>query len=124
MGIIWSNDDVDSGDMGGSDIPGQTTEANYITNDLTGEGVVHGARDLIDLFPVYLDIKQLLTVLPPSDSIKYKLKQADSAVNFVYTNLTRDHAFDYQRPPNNASPLTTGFGVALDQAPQSANKFI
>jgi len=87
---FWINDDDDSGDMGGDDIPGKTTGANY------ADGVVNGTRDLVDFFPVFLDLKQLLTVLPPSASVKYKLKQADSALNFVYTNLTRDHALDYQ----------------------------
>jgi hypothetical protein len=44
--------------------------------------------------------------------VKYKLKHADSALNFVYTNLTRDHALDYQtRHP------TTGFSDTLDKAP-------
>ena len=117
---FWLNDDNDDGAIGGADIPGGY---DYLTNDITGEGVVRGTRDLIDLFPVYLDIKQLLTVLPPSASVKYKLKQADSAVNFVYTNLTRDHAFDYQRPQAGAAPLETGFGVNLVQAPQEASKF-
>ncbi len=133
LGIIWLNDDIDSGDMGGNDIPGQAVQVvngfnigpDYTTNvDPSGRqlGVVNGARDLVDLFPVALDIKQLLAVLPPSVSVKYKLKQADGALNFVYTNLTRDHAFDYQRLPQGASPLTSGFGPTLTQAPASASK--
>lgn len=107
---IWVNDDNDSGDMGGDDIPGKTTDANYL------DGVVNGTRDLVDFFPVYLDLKQLLTVIPPtSPGVKYKLKQADGAVNFVYTSLTRQRAQDYQT----GFPVT-GFSDALDKAPNVA----
>ncbi|MCX6936686.1 MAG: hypothetical protein NTU80_02125, partial [Verrucomicrobia bacterium] len=83
------------------DNPGTTPQADYINT------VVDGADDLKDFFPVFLDIKQLLTVLPPSDSVKYKLKQADGALNFVYTSLTRATAFDYKT----AGPSSTGYGA-------------
>ena len=110
LGIIWSNDD-DSGDMGGDDItkPNSTDAAD---TGLSNNGTVDGTRDLIDFFPVYLDIKQLLTVLPPSTSIKYKLKQASGALNFVYTNLARDRAFAYHK-----ELLTTGFSDQFDKKP-------
>ncbi len=112
---FWINDDDDSGDMGGDDIPGKTAGANY------ADGVVNGTRDLVDFFPVFLDLKQLLTVLPPSASVKYKLKQADSALNFVYTKLardtttTRDGALAYQK-----KILITGFGPNFTQAAGAA----
>ncbi len=109
---FWLNDDDDSGDLGGSDIPGQSGNnfSTGIIGPVYGDAGVDGARDLIDWFPVALDIKQLVTALPPSDSVKYKLKQADGALNFVYTNLTREHALDYQR-----QVLDTGFGPSFDQ---------
>jgi hypothetical protein len=119
---FWSNDDNDSGDMGGDDItkPNSTDAAD---TGLSNNGTVDGTRDLVDFFPVYLDIKQLLTVLPPSTSIKYKLKQADGVLNFVYTNLTneylpvekRSNAFDYQY-----KILGTGFGPDFTQAAGAA----
>jgi hypothetical protein len=108
--FIWSNDDDDQGPAEGNDIPGQASgTADYSNN------VVDSVRDLVDSFPVYLDIKQLLMVLPPSASIKYKLKQADGALNFVYTNQTRTQALDYQK-----KILTTGFGPAFTQAAGAA----
>jgi hypothetical protein len=109
--FIWSNDDDDSGDMGGDDItkPNSTDAAD---TGLSNNGTVDGTRDLLDFFPLYLDIKQLLTVLPPSTSIKYKLKQANGALNFVYTNLTRDRAFAY-----NKEILTAGFSDQFDKKP-------
>jgi hypothetical protein len=107
---FWANDDDDSGDTGGTDIPdGFGSRANY------RDQVVNGTRDLVDFFPVHLDIKQLLTVLPPDGSIKYKLKQADSALNFVYSNLMRERALAYQKE----LPLT-GFGDQFAQKPGEA----
>jgi hypothetical protein len=106
---FWLNDDDDSGDAGGTaDYSDPSSPAaNY------KDQVVNGTRDLIDFFPVFLDLKQLLTVLPPTTpGVTYKLKQAESALNFVYTNLTRDHALDYQ-----TQLPTTGFSDTLDKAP-------
>jgi hypothetical protein len=93
---FWVNDDDDS--------PGATPQADYVNN------VVDGVDDLADFFPVFLDIQQLLTVLPPDASTKYKLKQADGALNLVYTNLTRATAFLYQ-----GGTLMTGFGPSFIQ---------
>lgn len=70
----------------------------------------------MDFFPVYMDIKQLLTVLPPSASIKYKLKQADDALNFVYTDLKRSEAFDYLH----ANKERAVYGVNGDTQPSVA----
>ena len=113
---FWINDDDDSGEMGGSDIPdGSKPQANY------RDQAVNGTRDLIDFFPVFLDIKQLLRALPPGGSVHYKLKQGDGALNFTYTSLarestpTRDGALAYQ-----TRILTTGFGDRFDQPPGTA----
>lgn len=99
---FWSNDDDDN--------PGATFQADNSNN------VVDGPNDLADFFPVFLDIKQLLTVLPPSATVKYKLKQADGKLNFVYTSLTRATAFDYQK----AATATTGYGPNQNAAAHEA----
>jgi pimeloyl-ACP methyl ester carboxylesterase len=106
---FWINDDDDSGDTGGDDIPDQgdvpsldrqlPAGADYHTavgGDYDGVGFVDGTRDLIDFFPVYLDITNLLTLLPPSDTVKYKLKQQNEAVNVLFTPLSVAQATDYQ----------------------------
>jgi hypothetical protein len=86
---FWSNDDDDDGgDINGDDTPGSSTPDGR-------QGKVQGTRDLVDFFPVFLDIKQLLTVLPPSASIRYKLKNADDGLRLVYTDLSRADAFKY-----------------------------
>jgi hypothetical protein len=103
---FWINDDDDQGPADGDDIPGRAL--NRADNN---NAVVDSVRDLVDFFPVFLDVKQFLTVLPPSDSIRYRLKQADGALNFVYTNKNKAEAFDYQK-----QILATGFGPDFTQA--------
>ena len=86
---FWINDDDDSGgDINGDDTPGSSTPDGHQVK-------VQGTRDLVDFFPVFLDLKQLLTVLPPSTSVRYKLKNADDGLRFVYTDLSRADAFKY-----------------------------
>jgi hypothetical protein len=75
---------------------------------------VDGPDDLKDFFPVFLDIKQLLTVLPPEAGYRYKLKQADGALNFVYTLLTRATAFNY------LTDNATTYGPVAEQSASNA----
>jgi hypothetical protein len=95
----WVNDDDDSGDTGGTDVSRNGAGANFETTfahpDSTNTGVVDGTRDLIDFFPIYLNIKSLLDVLPPTDGFTYNLKQESGNANFVYTDLRASAAFDY-----------------------------
>lgn len=78
------------------------------------DGQVNGPDDLPAFRPVYLDIQQLVLTLDPGNGFSYKLKQADSALNFVYTNLTPTTAFAYRDAP------ASGFGPGLDQPAASA----
>jgi hypothetical protein len=75
---IWINDDNDSGDAGGDDIPGAQSP-NY------ADDVVNGVRDLVDFFPISLELKQLLEVLP-SDTYTYELRSSDGSLNAVLLN--------------------------------------
>ncbi|MFT3784084.1 MAG: chitobiase/beta-hexosaminidase C-terminal domain-containing protein [Nibricoccus sp.] len=97
---FWTNEGMDSGGSGPD----------------CADNSVNGVNDLKDFFPVYLDLKQILSVMPPSNTVKYKLKQADGAVNIVYTNLTRSSAFSYR-----TGMLMTGFGPMLNQAASIAS---
>ena len=89
----WINDDADSGDVGDSDSdrPGAETyvfglfglSPNY-DNDH-----VDGKCDLIDFMPVKLNVGCLKALDIADDSgIKFFLKQADGAVNVIWTSLT------------------------------------
>lgn len=110
---FWLNDDNDSGEeKSGSldDLP----VANGTGSRNCDDNQVNGVRDLVDFFPVCLDVKQLLTVLPPgTNGISYYLKQEDSALGIVFTSYTRAQAFDYLR--GTPSSLDTGFGPTLTQ---------
>lgn len=105
---FWVNDDDDAGDVKGTDTP-SLGSAN------SADDVVNGTRDLIDFFPVYLDLRGLLTASLPGGPFKFKLKQVDGGLNFVYTNLTRERALAYHR-----ELLKAGFGDQFGQDPGSA----
>lgn len=90
----WLNDDNDSGDLGGDDFPGSGRNGN--------DSCVNGVRDLVDFFPLYLDLKQLLTVLTAEDC-EYRVVHEGASLQFVYTDLAigdvRRHHHD-QGPAN------------------------
>ena len=110
---FWVNDDTDSQDYGGNGIPGQgingdalrpTFGTDYRSFELYA---VHGTRDLVDFFPVYLNIGSLVQALPPNNTVRYVLKQADSAVNFTYTDLTPTNYMNFLRDNQEAEKLAT-----------------
>lgn len=76
---------------------------------------INGVEDLQNFHPVFLDLRQLITSLPPEAGFIYKLKQADNALNFVYTNLTPKTAFAYR-----SGNLNSGFGPNLNWAATEA----
>ncbi len=84
--FFWVNDDRDSGDFGdgGSAIPNQTQNPNH------SDAVVNGRDDLVDFFPVWLDMARILNVIPADAGFTYKLRF--SKLNAVWTSLTRDEA--------------------------------
>jgi Regulator of chromosome condensation (RCC1) repeat len=87
----WINDDNssagDSGDVD-EDAPGSDHPDGR-------EVSVQGLRDLIDYFPLFLDLKILLQVLPAGADVEYRLKQQEGSANFVYTDLKPEHSRDY-----------------------------
>jgi hypothetical protein len=101
---FWVNDDHETSDAGGEDWPGSSTP-DY--NDTHPNGV----RDLVDFFPVYLDVAQAVTVLP-KESYSYIVKQADGALNGVPTTLKADSANEDYKP----EAYQTRSGVAQSMA--------
>lgn len=89
---FWINDDDDSGDIadGDSDLPGHwdwgISPADYSNSR------VDGRCDLLDFFPVWLDLHGALNVLPPSSTVQYKLRHSTGALKAVYTDLTNAEA--------------------------------
>ncbi|MDP3072043.1 MAG: putative Ig domain-containing protein [Opitutaceae bacterium] len=100
---MWINDDTDSGDFGAGDVPSPSAP-NF------SDSVVNGIRDLVDFFPVVLNLRDHVLAMPPGPDVKYKLKHAGGALNFVYSNLTSANADSYHR-----QVLPTGFGSNFNQ---------
>ncbi|MEZ5415263.1 MAG: LamG-like jellyroll fold domain-containing protein, partial [Opitutaceae bacterium] len=107
---FWINDDDDISAAAGNDIPDQDAAHADFAN-----GAVDSVRDLVDFFPVYLDIKDLIAVLPAPEELTYRLKHGEGALNFVYTNLTPAEVSRVQR-----ELLASGFGPGFDQPAGSA----
>ena len=107
----WINDDDDELDTGGKDIPGALNSNFETTPILSGMevGTINGIRDLVDFFPLYLDIRRLLELFPADgpSACTFNLKQENGSSNFVYTDLRPVSASAYRRQ------LT---GTALDNA--------
>lgn len=114
---FWINDDDDSGDIssGDSDLPGHSAgrfgSANYANNR------VNGRSDLLDFFPLWLDLRQTLDLLPPSNATQYKLRQDDAALKAVYTDLTRERAGSYLTTEGNT------YGPSFKQNAYQADTF-
>ncbi len=87
---FWLNDDKDDGDVadGNSDVPGKS-------NGNAGDDKVNGRCDLLDFFPVWLNIGKAMKLLPDNYNCAYVLRQANGAVNFFHSKLPRDEAGDY-----------------------------
>ncbi|MGD9873004.1 MAG: hypothetical protein AB7T27_01920 [Kiritimatiellia bacterium] len=113
---FWKNDDDDFGDISedDSDVPGQGgwfDDANY------EDGKVNGRSDLLDFFPVWLDLHDTLNLLPPSGTVQYKLKQANGAVRAVYTDLTKGSAGNFLTTDGNT------YGPSFNQNSFEADTF-
>jgi hypothetical protein len=107
----WINDDNDekSAERSSSihDIPKQGS-GDRDCNDL----YVDGMRDLLDFFPLHLDLASVLAVLP-SSQFKYVVKHAESAFNFYEFPLTVLDGSDPGRSPNcHVKQVGVGRGLA------------
>ncbi len=106
---FWINDDDDGGETDGSDIPEDKMLTSFSLD--YEDGKVDGIRDLIDFFPVYLDIKSLLYAFDPA-KYAYKLISEDESINFVITDLEALHADYYLRGDDNNLEIPVKLGNA------------
>jgi hypothetical protein len=112
---FWVNDDSDDSALGHllgtSDLPGARSglfEFDGRDPDWA-DNKVNGVADLVDWFPVYLNISNMLALLPPSQ-YEYRLVHSEGALNFLYTDLRPGEAGSYLTNARNS-----GFGPGFDQ---------
>ncbi len=80
---FWINDDDDDGPLARSsmdDLPGSPTP------DWESPGM-DGLRDAVDFFPVMLNLQDILQAIRNFTGFEFRIRQEDSALNLVYTNL-------------------------------------
>ncbi len=114
---FWVNDDSDALSVDGDIARGGT-------DDIPGEGLdwdsghVNGRRDMIDYAPILADVSGVVAGLPQSvgSGLTFRLRQADGAVNAVWTSLGRQSANAFQ------TSTAGGFGVSLGLEARSADK--
>lgn len=87
---FWINDDKDVDDVasGDSDVPGKS-DGN------ASDDTVNGRCDLLDFFPVWVDLEKVVDLFPSGYHCAYVLRQADGAVNFFQSDLVRGDAGNY-----------------------------
>ncbi len=120
---FWLNDDNDHDDVKFTDYDDvSVSPIPFSSVRNSDDNYVNGIRDLVDFFPVFLDVKAMLAAFPPSSGFKYNLKQANAAVNFVFTGLTRANAQQYQYQ-NAGNIFSTDFvaPVGLDSPAESSS---
>ena len=88
---MWVNDDADKSDSETNpvDIPKQS-------NADCKDGVVNGRRDLVDFFPMWLNLSSFAPWLS-SGRVVVRLSHPDSALNIVWTKLGNQEAGRFHR---------------------------
>ncbi len=85
---FWINDDDDEGETEGDDIPLPLSYAGTSNSPRDCDNKrVDGVRDLVNFFPVILDVKMLVELFPPS-VYKYSLKSVPGNLKVVFPDLT------------------------------------
>ena len=127
---FWVNDGSDNGDFGGSAIPGQGAQGNASLR-INGQWVIHGRRDLVNFFPVYLNIGTLFqsnafgsNISVTDTNWQFVLSQGDGVLRFAYTDLTPTNYMNFLRDTNESgsladAPLTTITNVVDGGVPLS-----
>jgi hypothetical protein len=112
---FWINDDDD---MDSDPLTGLTTDPVVGGNpdDLPGQDednsdeIINGIRDMVDFFPLYLDIHKMLQFWKPVDGFEYRLSNADDAIGLfipIYQGsfLPLDNVAAYLEDPEAAQSL-------------------
>jgi hypothetical protein len=108
---FWVDDSTDSGDTGGDGVPGQGAQGNGMVQ-MNHQWVINGRRDLVNLFPVYVNIGSLFQSNALSSGIsvtdtnwQFVLSQADGVLRFADTGLTPTNYMNFLRDTNESGNL-------------------
>ena len=87
---FWINDDTDNGDIasGNSDLPGNC-DGN------ASDGEVNGRCDLLDFFPVWMNLGNLIKLIPSEYKCIYFLRNSNGTLNYFQSELSRQKAGEY-----------------------------
>ncbi|MGH7941109.1 MAG: hypothetical protein ACREFR_08580 [Limisphaerales bacterium] len=132
---FWVNDDQDEGDDGGNG--GISTPGDPQADGIRPSGIddndqpfytIHGTRDLVDFFPVYVNIASLFQSNALSGGISYSdtnwqfvLSQGDGALRFAYTDLTPTNYMNYLRDMPTATNLADASAFDIGNNPGSVH---
>ncbi len=115
---FWVNDNSDSGDFGGDGIPDKGVRADGVMQVQVPVGgpyygtmmnawQIHGRRDLVDFFPVHINIGSIFQsnvlsagVSSSDTSWQFVLSQADGILRFTTTGLTPTNYMDFLHNTN------------------------
>ncbi len=105
---FWINDDNDdpASEVSGDDVPDGATIRDC------DNAIVDGMRDLIDFFPVKIGLDEILS---DTSKFSYHLRNADSAVGFVYAymDMNPGSIFDYLFDLDAANELASAFSFTV-----------
>jgi hypothetical protein len=119
---FWANDNTDEGDLGGNGIPSQGSSGDgvWIVN---GGWQVHGRRDLVDFFPVCINIGSLFQsnvlsagISATDTNYQFVLSQADSALRFAYTDLMPTNYMNFLQDTNESGELANANLITITAA--------
>ncbi len=92
---FWINNDRDKNEFSGDDWS-TTLSSEADCND----NKINSLRDLIDFFPLSLNVAEAIKAYPPDGQTRYILSQKDSAINIVFTGLSSKNAGSFHQKVN------------------------
>ena len=111
---FWINDDSDAGDVAPDGTDWHRSLGSGKGN--ASDNKLNGRSDLVDFFPILVDVGDAVRHFPCADEgVAYRLKQADGAVNIVYTSLMAAEAGNFLTKDE-----STGYGANLDKPAHEA----
>lgn len=110
--VFWINDDDDdkNSETSGYDVAANGAILGFGHKPDYENSFIDGSRDLIDFFPVGVSLNAFINNIQDAENFTYIIKQADSAVNIVYTEMFFNNADEYLKELN-INKISDTFGL-------------